>query len=53
MDLESDVKPSVVRLPQFTGIRGVAWSPDDEQHIYGLVEHESRILLFDGLGRND
>jgi Tol biopolymer transport system component len=49
VDLESGGKRSVVRLPPFTGIRGVAWSPDDERLVYGLVQHESRILLFEGL----
>jgi serine/threonine protein kinase/Tol biopolymer transport system component len=51
VDLESGGKRSVVRLPPFTGIRGVGWSPDDERLVYGLVQYESRILLFDGLGR--
>ena len=52
MDLESGQRRSVVRLPPFTGLRGVAWTPDDGRLVYGLVQHESRILLFDGLGRH-
>jgi hypothetical protein len=50
LDLESGQKRSVVRLPPFTGLRGIAWSPDDGRLVYGLVQHESRILLFEGLG---
>ena len=48
VDLESGQSRSVVRLPPFTGLRGIAWTPDDSL-VYGLVQHESRILLFDGL----
>jgi Tol biopolymer transport system component len=51
VDLEGGRKRTVTGLPPFTGIRGVAWTPDDERLVYGLVQHESRILLFDGLGR--
>jgi Tol biopolymer transport system component len=51
VDLESGQRRSVVRLPPFTGVRGVAWSPDDGHLVYGLVQHESRVLLFEGLGR--
>jgi Tol biopolymer transport system component len=51
VDLESGQERRVVGLPPFTGLRGLAWTPDDERLVYGLVEHESRILLFDGLGR--
>ena len=39
----------VARLPPFTGLRGIAWTPDDARLVYGLVQHESRVLLFDGL----
>jgi Tol biopolymer transport system component len=50
VDLESGQKRSVARLPPFTGLRGIAWTPDDARLVYGLVQHESRILLFEGLG---
>jgi Tol biopolymer transport system component len=51
VNLERGQARSVVQLPPFTGLRGVGWSPDDRRLVYGLVEHESRVLLFDGLGR--
>ena len=51
MDLENGHKRSVARLPPFTGLHGVAWTPDDGSLVYGLLQHESRILLFEGLGR--
>jgi Tol biopolymer transport system component len=51
VDLERGHQRSVVRLPPFTGLRGIAWSPDDGRLVYGLVQYESRVLLFDGLGR--
>jgi Tol biopolymer transport system component len=51
VDLESGQRRNVVRLPPFTGLRGIAWTPDDGRLVYGLVQHESRILLLDGLGR--
>jgi Tol biopolymer transport system component len=50
VDLGSGQKRTLARLPPFTGLRGVAWTPDDGRVVYGLVQHESRILLFDGLG---
>jgi Tol biopolymer transport system component len=50
VDLESGQKHSVARLPPFMGLRGVGWSPDDARLVYGLVQHQSRVLLFDGLG---
>jgi Tol biopolymer transport system component len=49
VDLESGLKRSLARLPPFTGLRGVAWTADDTRLVYGLVEHESRVLLFDGV----
>jgi serine/threonine protein kinase/WD40 repeat protein len=49
VDLESGRKHSLGRLPPFSGLRGVAWTPDDARLVYGLVQHESRVLLFDGL----
>jgi Tol biopolymer transport system component len=52
VDLGSGQKRSLARLPPFTGLRGVAWTADDGRVVYGLVQHESRILLFDGLGRD-
>jgi eukaryotic-like serine/threonine-protein kinase len=51
VDLGSGQKRSLARLPPFTGLRGVAWTADDGRVVYGLVQHESRILLFEGLGR--
>jgi serine/threonine protein kinase len=42
-------KRDVARLPPFTTLQGIAWSADDRRLVYGLVQHESRILLFDGL----
>jgi Tol biopolymer transport system component len=51
VDLDSGRESSVVRLPPFTGLRGIAWTRDDAGIVYGLVQHESRVLLFDGLGR--
>jgi Tol biopolymer transport system component len=47
-DLERGQSRSVVRLPPFTGVNGIAWAPDDGRLVYGLVQHESRILLFEG-----
>jgi Tol biopolymer transport system component len=41
----------VAGLGPFTGLRGIAWSPGDSRLVYGLVQHESRILLFEGLSR--
>ncbi len=49
VDLEGGHERSVFRLPPFTGLRGIAWTPDDSRLVYGLVQHESRILLFDDL----
>jgi Tol biopolymer transport system component len=52
VDLESGQSRHVARLPPFTGLRGIAWTPDDRHLVYGLVQHESRVLLFDGLGQD-
>jgi hypothetical protein len=49
VDLEAGATREVLRLPPFTGLRGIAWSADDRRLVYGLVQHESRILLLDGL----
>jgi hypothetical protein len=49
VDLEAGATREVLRLPPFTGLRGIGWSADDRRLVYGLVQHESRILLFDGL----
>jgi Tol biopolymer transport system component len=51
VDLVNGQKRTVVRGGPFTALRGLAWTPDDGRIVYGLVQHESRILLFDGLGR--
>jgi Tol biopolymer transport system component len=48
-DLDRGATRKVAALGPFTAVRGVAWSADDRRLIYGLVQHESRILLFDGL----
>jgi Tol biopolymer transport system component len=40
----------VLLLGPFVGLRGIAWTPDDARLVYGLVQHESRIMLFEGLG---
>jgi Tol biopolymer transport system component len=50
-DLDSGRQRRVTGLGPFSGVRGIAWSTDDKRLIYGLALHESRILLFDGLGR--
>ena len=51
VDLERGEKRSVLRLGPFSEVTGVAWSADDARLVYGLVQRESRVLLFDGLGR--
>jgi Tol biopolymer transport system component len=51
VDLERGDKRTLLRLGPFTRVRGVAWSRDDSRLLYGLVQHESRVLLFDGVGR--
>jgi len=51
VDLGSGAAREVARLPPFTGLRGIAWSAADRRLIYGFVQYESRILLFDGLDR--
>jgi Tol biopolymer transport system component len=43
----------VLTLGPFVGLRGIAWTADDARLVYGLVQHESRILLFEGLGLLD
>jgi serine/threonine protein kinase len=50
VDLERGEKRSVLRLGPFSEVTGVAWSAGDAHVVYGLVQRESRILLFDGLG---
>ncbi len=49
LDLDRGASRVVAGLGPFTGLRGVAWSADDARLVYGLVQHESRVLLFDGL----
>jgi eukaryotic-like serine/threonine-protein kinase len=49
LDLDSGANRVVAGLGPFTGLRGIAWSAGDAQLVYGLVQHESRVLLFDGL----
>jgi Tol biopolymer transport system component len=51
LDLQSGLRRTVALLGPASGLRGIAWSADDKRLVYGLVQHESRILLFDGLGR--
>ena len=48
-DLDRGATRRIAALGPFTSVRGVAWSADDRQLVYGLVQHESRILLFEGL----
>jgi Tol biopolymer transport system component len=48
-DFEHGTGRRVVGLGPFVGLRGLAWTPDDSRLVYGLVQHESRILLFEGL----
>jgi eukaryotic-like serine/threonine-protein kinase len=48
-DFEHGTGRRVVGLGPFVGLRGIAWTPDDARLVYGLVQHESRILLFEGL----
>jgi Tol biopolymer transport system component len=52
-DFEHGVGRGVLTLGPFVGLRGIAWTPDDTRLIYGLIQHESRILLFDGPGLED
>jgi len=49
-DFERGKGRPVLMLGSFVGLRGIAWTPDDARLVYGLVQHESRILLFEGLG---
>jgi Tol biopolymer transport system component len=51
VDLDRGSIGIVARLGPFTGLRGIAWSADDARLVYGLVQHQSRVLLFDGIGR--
>ena len=48
-DLQKGTGRSVLLLDPFMGVRGLAWTPDDARLVYGVVRHESRILLFEGL----
>jgi Tol biopolymer transport system component len=48
-DLEQGSTRTVLRLGPFMDLAGLAWSKDDARLLYGLVQHESRVLLFDGL----
>ena len=49
-DFQHGVGRSLRTLGPFVGLRGIAWTPDDTRIVYGLIQHESRILLFEGLG---
>jgi Tol biopolymer transport system component len=49
-DIERGTTRRVLKLGPFVGVRGIAWTPDDARLVYGLVQHESRIMLFEGLG---
>jgi Tol biopolymer transport system component len=48
-DFQHGVGRSLRTLGPFVGLRGIAWTPDDTRIVYGLIQHESRILLFEGL----
>jgi Tol biopolymer transport system component len=49
--LASGDRKTVLQGGPFTALHGLAWTPDDRGLVFGLVQHESRVLLFDGLGR--
>ena len=49
-DFQKGTSRAVIGLGPFVGLRGLAWTPDDSRLVYGLVKHESRIMLFEGLG---
>ncbi len=51
VDLERGSSRVLAELGPLNWLRGIAWSADDTRLVYGLTQHESRILLFDGLGR--
>jgi Tol biopolymer transport system component len=48
-DFQRGVGRSLRTLGPFVGLRGIAWTPDDGHLVYGLIQHESRIMLFEGL----
>jgi Tol biopolymer transport system component len=48
-DLQKGTGRPVLQLEPFVAVRGLAWTPDDARLVYGVVRHESRILLFEGL----
>jgi Tol biopolymer transport system component len=48
-DFQKGTSRAVMGLGPFAGVRGLAWTPDDARIVYGLVRHESRILMFEGL----
>jgi Tol biopolymer transport system component len=48
-DIERGTGRLLLQLGPFEGVRGIAWTPDDSRLVYGRVQHESRILLFEGL----
>jgi Tol biopolymer transport system component len=49
-DFQKGAGRRVLGLGPFVGVRGIAWAPDDTRLVYGIVRHESRIMLFEGLG---
>jgi hypothetical protein len=48
-DLQKGTGRPVLQLEPFVAVRGLAWTPDDARLVYGIVRHESRIMLFEGL----
>ncbi len=48
-DFQKRTSRALISLGPFAGLRGIAWTPDDSRLVYGLVKHESRIMLFEGL----
>jgi Tol biopolymer transport system component len=50
VDLPGGQARRVLRAGPFTMLRGLAWAPDDAQLVYGVVQHQSRVLLIEGLG---
>jgi serine/threonine protein kinase/WD40 repeat protein len=50
VDLGTGQAKILLRAGPFNALRGLAFMPEDARLLYGLLEHQSRVLLFDGLG---
>ncbi len=48
-DPEAGTARRMLQFGPFVGVRGIAWTPDDARLVYGLVQHDSRIMLLEGL----